>query len=81
VLDIADRAVILEHGRVVYDGEPAGAARAIDLVMRARRERSVVLHHEHWSAMPNSASTVRSFPKEVARAAGTNGSSIRRTWN
>ena len=29
VLDIADQAVVLEHGSVVYNGEPTGAARAI----------------------------------------------------
>jgi branched-chain amino acid transport system ATP-binding protein len=81
VLDIADRAVILEHGSVVYDAEPAGAARAMDRVLKARRERSVMLRRD-WSAMPNSTSTARTFhDAEAAGAASSNGTSIRRTWN
>jgi ABC-type branched-subunit amino acid transport system ATPase component len=43
VLDIADRAVILEHGSVVYDGEPAGATQAMEQVLRTRGERPVSL--------------------------------------
>jgi branched-chain amino acid transport system ATP-binding protein len=78
VLNIADQAVILEHGSVVYDGEPVGAARAMDRVLRARGERSVSLDRD-WSDGPDSASVARSFPK--AEAASTNGTSVRRTWN
>jgi branched-chain amino acid transport system ATP-binding protein len=79
VLNIADRAVILEHGSVVYDGEPAGASQAMDRVLLARGERSVMLDHD-WSAVPNSDSTARSIPRaEVAGTPSPNGTSIRRT--
>lgn len=79
VLNIADRAVILEHGSVVYDGEPAGASQAMDRVLLARGERSVMLDHD-WSAVPNSDSTARSIPRaEVAGTPSRNGTSIRRT--
>jgi branched-chain amino acid transport system ATP-binding protein len=39
VLQIANWAVVLEHGSVVYEGDPAGAGTAVDSLM-ARREQA-----------------------------------------
>jgi branched-chain amino acid transport system ATP-binding protein len=47
-LEIADRAVILEHGSVAYDGEAAGATRAMERLLEARGERLVTLGTD-WS--------------------------------
>jgi branched-chain amino acid transport system ATP-binding protein len=78
VLDIADRAVILEHGTVVYDGDPAGATRTMERVLQARGERSVMLGGD-WSGEASPASTVSAIPglseAGVPRVAGLNGSS------
>jgi branched-chain amino acid transport system ATP-binding protein len=81
VLNIADRAVILEHGSVIYDGEPAGATQAMEQVLQARGERSVMLDRE-WSDGRLAASPARSsFKASASPAVSSNGSSIRRTWN
>jgi branched-chain amino acid transport system ATP-binding protein len=37
VLELASKAVVLDRGSVAYDGEPAGAGRAVESLM-ARRE-------------------------------------------
>jgi branched-chain amino acid transport system ATP-binding protein len=42
VLDIADTAVVLEHGSVAYDGPADGAMAAVEQVMAARGERAPV---------------------------------------
>jgi len=78
VLDIADRAVILEHGSVVYDGEPAGATQAMEQVLRARGERPVTLGAE-WSDQLTPASAP-AFPRSLPgigdiNSAGRNGTS------
>jgi branched-chain amino acid transport system ATP-binding protein len=38
VLKLANWAVVLNHGTVVYEGEPAGAGQAIDSLMARREE-------------------------------------------
>jgi branched-chain amino acid transport system ATP-binding protein len=43
VLDIADRAIILEHGTVAYDGAPGGATTAMEEILVARGERPVLI--------------------------------------
>lgn len=43
VLEIADRALILEHGEVAYDGAPGGAARAMEEILAARGEQPVLI--------------------------------------
>jgi len=55
VLEIADRAVILEHGSVAYDGEPAGATQAMERLLQARGELSVTLGSD-WADVLISAS-------------------------
>lgn len=37
-LDLATWAVVLEHGSVLYEGEPAGAAKAVESLMTRREE-------------------------------------------
>jgi branched-chain amino acid transport system ATP-binding protein len=78
VLNIADRAVIIEHGSVAYDGQPAEATQAMDRLLQARGERSVMLDRE-WSDVPSTA--ISSARADVSGAASSNGTSIRRTWN
>lgn len=39
VLELASRAVVLEHGHVAYEGDAAGARRAIEQIMAVRAER------------------------------------------
>lgn len=39
VLDMAERAVVLEHGRVAYEGVPSGARQAIEAIVASRAER------------------------------------------
>jgi branched-chain amino acid transport system ATP-binding protein len=43
VLEIADRAIILEHGTVAYDGTPVGATAAMEGILAARGERPVLV--------------------------------------
>jgi branched-chain amino acid transport system ATP-binding protein len=43
VLDIADRAVILEHGSVAYNGSAGGATSAMETLLASRGERPVLL--------------------------------------
>jgi branched-chain amino acid transport system ATP-binding protein len=38
VLTLATRAVVLNHGSVVYEGEPDGAAKAVESLMARREE-------------------------------------------
>ena len=40
VLDLANWAVVLNHGTVAYQGDPAGASAAVETLM-ARREEAV----------------------------------------
>lgn len=78
VLEIADRAVILEHGSVAYDGEPAGATQAMERLLRARGERSVTLGGD-WSDVLVSVAAADSRLDPAGNgepsAAGRNGSS------
>jgi branched-chain amino acid transport system ATP-binding protein len=39
VLDLATEAMVLEHGEVVYDGDPGGATGALEQILAARGER------------------------------------------
>jgi branched-chain amino acid transport system ATP-binding protein len=39
VLELASKAVVLDRGSVAYEGEPGGAAHAVDALM-ARREQA-----------------------------------------
>jgi branched-chain amino acid transport system ATP-binding protein len=43
VLEIADRAVILEHGTVAYSGAPSGAIGAMEEILASRGERSTLV--------------------------------------
>jgi branched-chain amino acid transport system ATP-binding protein len=78
VLEIADRAVILEHGSVAYDGEPAGAASAMERLLQARGERSVTLGGD-WSdvlvSAPAADSRLELAGNGEPSAAGRNGTS------
>jgi branched-chain amino acid transport system ATP-binding protein len=78
VLEIADRAVILEHGSVVYNGEPSGATQAMERVLQARGERLVTLGGD-WSDVPASTLAAGSSPDLAETgdfgAAGRNGTS------
>ena len=59
VLDLATEAIVLEHGQVVYDGDPGGAVGVLERVLAARgeREQLVSSHHELSSngRAPNAA--------------------------
>ena len=50
VLKLASKALVLDRGRVVYDGTPAGAATAIDQLLSRREKR--VHGRPHWSSRP-----------------------------
>jgi ABC-type branched-subunit amino acid transport system ATPase component len=39
VLELANWAVVLDHGNVAYEGEPSGAGKAVEALM-ARREKA-----------------------------------------
>jgi branched-chain amino acid transport system ATP-binding protein len=43
VLDIADKAIIVEHGTVAYDGAPSGATQGMERILAARGERPVLV--------------------------------------
>jgi branched-chain amino acid transport system ATP-binding protein len=43
VLEISDKAVIVEHGSIAYDGDPRGATQAMEKILAARGERSVLV--------------------------------------
>ena len=43
VLEIADSAVILEHGAIAYDGTPEEATAAMESILVSRGERPVLL--------------------------------------
>jgi branched-chain amino acid transport system ATP-binding protein len=43
VLDIADHAVVLEHGMVAYNGQPSGALRAVESILASRGEQPVLV--------------------------------------
>lgn len=43
VLEIADRAIVLEHGTVAYDGVSSGAAEAVESILASRGERPVLI--------------------------------------
>jgi hypothetical protein len=68
VLEIADHAVVLEHGSVVYDGAPGGAVRAIERVLQARGRRSVTLGGD-WHDRPVSSSIADSS-RDLASSRG-----------
>ncbi len=43
VLEIADKAVIVEHGSVAYDGSPDGATREMEAILAARGEQHILV--------------------------------------
>ena len=43
VLEISNKAVIVEHGSIAYDGDPWGATDAMEKILAARGERSVLV--------------------------------------
>lgn len=43
VVEFADKAIILEHGSVAYDGAPAGATREMEAILAARGERRTLV--------------------------------------
>jgi branched-chain amino acid transport system ATP-binding protein len=47
VLDIADRAVVLDHGAVAFDGVASGAAEAVERVLTSRGEQPVLITGNH----------------------------------
>jgi hypothetical protein len=38
VLELANCAVVLDHGNVAYEGEPSGAGKAVEALMARREE-------------------------------------------
>ncbi len=57
VLEISNKAVIVEHGSIAYDGDPWGAAEAMEMILAARGERSVlVTGHGRRGSDPSSLS-------------------------
>ena len=42
VLKLANWAIVLDHGSVVYEGEPAGAGKSVEALME-RREKAAAL--------------------------------------
>ncbi len=44
VLKLAGRAVVLDRGRVAYEGEPAGANDAVEALMARREEAASAAH-------------------------------------
>jgi branched-chain amino acid transport system ATP-binding protein len=43
VLEFADKAIIIEHGSIAYDGSPAGATREMEAILAARGERHTLV--------------------------------------
>jgi branched-chain amino acid transport system ATP-binding protein len=73
VLEIADRAVILEHGSVVYNGEPSGATQAMERVLQARGERLVTLGGDWSDALASTYATGSSPDLAESGGCGTAG--------
>jgi branched-chain amino acid transport system ATP-binding protein len=46
VLELASQAVVLDHGSVVYDGDPAGAGDAVEALMARREEAAATAVEE-----------------------------------
>jgi branched-chain amino acid transport system ATP-binding protein len=42
VLEIADRAIVLEHGMVAYEGNTSGAVPAVESILASRGEQSII---------------------------------------
>jgi branched-chain amino acid transport system ATP-binding protein len=57
VLEISNKAVIVEHGSIAYAGDPRGATEAMEKILAARGERSVlVTGHSPRAIDPSSLS-------------------------
>ncbi len=63
VLELATWAVVLNHGSVVYEGDPSGAGKAVDSLM-ARREEA---------AATGAAEAAQAIEAEESAGAGTSG--------
>ena len=72
VLKLANKALVLDRGRVVYDGSPSGAATAIDLLLSRREEagaRAAALV-EDSEGIPDTAEIADAVVGEPAGASG-----------
>jgi branched-chain amino acid transport system ATP-binding protein len=58
VLDMVTEAMVLEHGEVVYDGDPAGAIAALERVVIARGEHEQLVNTHHVSSANSRANGV-----------------------
>ena len=72
VLKLANKALVLDRGRVVYDGSPSGAATAIDLLLSRREEagaRAAALVEES-KGIPDTTEIADAVVGEPAGASG-----------